>query len=1555
MFYSDPPATGRRPGSVMCAPDGSGTKDHKKAEKLAADAGKVRQITSFFGGGSSRPRQSSSTAGDSSSAVAGPSSLAVSSSAIIDVDADSLGMDSDINPPPIDSRGILLRRLQVVISTLPSGIPLASASDLLASFAVDPITLVGPGQDAWEDIIHGMFDRLTYEGGRPRNAIEISQIIRRGEMGMDAFAIWLEKCFFALNISAAMVEDRIERIIQGMLLLGATTSAELPSIPTPPPRERSPEPKAVTIPIGCPGQELPLKEGKSSFLSYPITLNAHRDLPWGVEFGQKLIIRSYECKRGAQESGVCHPCEKLLRHPAVKGILERKETGNHPNTTFAYLTMDDALNLLRKKNEQINSLKLAGLTLSQTLLVRATHLAAHSRLQIAVGRGDIPRIHSIVANCRKNGDSIFTCIEKIGRAAGGSFNPKSYSQADHQLLYLLLKLGGHAVAELGHRCLGLPSISTAKRHIATVPLIVSPGAPTAQEMLQNLDTLYPNPHPLHLMVPEDLDEIKVEGRMRWDPRSNKILGAEELHTGLAQNLVHLASEATVAAISSFSDVPVRNIAHPFLVAPTCKREAATDQRILLEAALSAAKAKVAHIGGRPYCFSSDGDNKRRNATILFTFIRELDRNGDLFKKSGDLPLFDYHCGEDDLIGNIDIKHILKRLRNTLIRILASTIDGVVLLQELIKQHLQRDSSHSSHHIDKVLNPNDRQNVKLMYDLLSAIAMLPEAKETDTPTFKNTRRILRLLGCLYRHILEAYTNINLSLHEQLVHISAAMHLMLALYNKEAGRFVPSQTYFDFMTAGKNLFFCVAKTQLEDPDGKFWIIQPGSDPLEKTFGGVRTITASDSNTDMYQLGSRLTAAMECGNILAEHPEWASDPRRLKLPVWHEVAGDVSAKIDHISPRIWVGDTRVKNVSTRTTWMAGKRAAEADLHAAFLEPPFDSMHKTGGFNIFCPFGENKVVLITPPRPDERDEDPDESDLGRAPDFTSGTAPPTFTAADPDAPFLPDIDDMAQGAVSSLDSAAKVHDAYLAIPGSNKQQHKATILRIFSSRFSISESRDRLKRVRAFSRHDVSLNSSNSDELIPGEPAVVVQDPAAIFVRSNGFTWLAVVSISGITCGTKHVDTLPKRLLGEPNVRARVQIMELVPAKNTPRVGSEEGDWEWSGKFVTTAGTSKICEVDGSAIQLLDPAVLPASYSSKNAMPTYHFKSVELVAIAAAMEMRTRSTKKLPEVAFGSTFPYRTSAGFACFVCNKDGSSLLQEEGLCTLCPKATLSVKSAYKLVEHMAIHILFDRNPPLDRNLNLCGFCLGTNCSIVLVKSKGGDGAIRIDMKKSRCPNLANLGLVTAAKSTDRSPCTQRPFTCPVSPCADTVWKYKHQYELAEGEEVALRTISTRKTRSSKKKKKVNFRISEEHSTEAALGEFSQLSDDSDEEGEPEISDSSRSSTPDIDDIIHSPTQLRPLSPDDDLPEPSALFVASQPPTHPIAPSCSDEPPAIVVDQVESAADPICHASDPAPMTTGHDSNTSSGRPKPRRIPKRLADSMESAADDPAPLVTSTDAQ
>ncbi|KAJ7807189.1 hypothetical protein B0H14DRAFT_2183430, partial [Mycena olivaceomarginata] len=41
------------------------------------------------------------------------------------------------------------------------------------------------------------------------------------------------------------------------------------------------------------------------------------------------------------------------------------------------------------------------------------------------------------------------------------------------------------------------------------------------------------------------------------------------------------------------------------------------------------------------------------------------------------------------------------------------------------------------------------------------------------------------------------------------------------------------------------------------------------------------------------------VECQNILGEHPEWSRGPRGLRLPIWRDTAGDVSSKIDHITP--------------------------------------------------------------------------------------------------------------------------------------------------------------------------------------------------------------------------------------------------------------------------------------------------------------------------------------------------------------------------------------------------------------------------------------------------------------------------------------------------------------------------------------------------------------------------------------------------------------------------------------------------------------------------------
>lgn len=139
-------------------------------------------------------------------------------------------------------------------------------------------------------------------------------------------------------------------------------------------------------------------------------------------------------------------------------------------------------------------------------------------------------------------------------------------------------------------------------------------------------------------------------------------------------------------------------------------------------------------------------------------------------------------------------------------------------------------------------------------------------------------------------------------------------------------MPVQSYTDIIIMTKNAFFCVAKTKVDNPSGKFYLISLRTDCLETFFGLVRTAVGTDANVDMLQLGSHTSGLAEVAVILAEHPEWDYGMCRLTLPVFSKEGGEFTSKADHISPRDWCGDISVVNVNLHTCWLLGcKKAAE------------------------------------------------------------------------------------------------------------------------------------------------------------------------------------------------------------------------------------------------------------------------------------------------------------------------------------------------------------------------------------------------------------------------------------------------------------------------------------------------------------------------------------------------------------------------------------------------------------------------------------------------------
>ncbi|KAL6299447.1 hypothetical protein BKA93DRAFT_819930 [Sparassis latifolia] len=621
--------------------------------------------------------------------------------------------------------------------------------------------------------------------------------------------------------------------------------------------------------------------------------------------------------------------------------------GIHENTPWEYHTVASMQVSLERKNAQIESL--AGLT-SRSYMVRGRALDGHKRFLLSVASSDLhSRVHKVVSIARRKGSSIHAIVCKLDEAVSRISSTYSYNEIDFQRSYLLWKLGGQRAADVAHRSLGLPSISTTRRRFIVQPIQPSPAMPTADEMDQNLKTYFPSftrrsNSPLVLGFVMSVDEMKLEERMRWDPATNMILGIYCLRRG----------DATVIALTALSSDHHDSMAHPFVVSGTCKREGAEIHRDLLRNAVDAFRRNVAsaEVRCKLYCIASDGESRRAKALALLTMSHELALSSAIYKLLQPLELFNRLVGEDDLTCDKDWNTFSRDFRNTLLRKSGITMTQHILSRPMIKRHLSDGLDMSSQTCEALLSPNDPQDVVLALRLLNAISMLPPPAPNATPIYREARRTLNILGRIYYHLLEAFTNIHLSLVEELIHLSAAAHLILALYTTDKGGFIPAPLLLDVMIMVKNVFFCIAKTIVDNPDGSFWIILLGTDPLENIFALVRTMVGNDSNADQLQFASRATGATQCSKILKEHPEWDRGPRRLHVKPLHQQGDDISAKYDHLNAVSWIGDVTVRNVVLQSQWLQG------------LGMPIDILH---------PFGDGKVVYVNGLRTGEAEEEYD------------------------------------------------------------------------------------------------------------------------------------------------------------------------------------------------------------------------------------------------------------------------------------------------------------------------------------------------------------------------------------------------------------------------------------------------------------------------------------------------------------------------------------------------------------------------------------------------------
>lgn len=360
-------------------------------------------------------------------------------------------------------------------------------------------------------------------------------------------------------------------------------------------------------------------------------------------------------------------------------------------------------------------------------------------------------------------------------------------------------------------------------------------------------------------------------------------------------------------------------ARPVLVSGDCKKETGPQHARVIQAILDGVNAIKEKTRIRFVSLASDGEKRRATSLIQLTLKNILNEDSPIYTLLSDLSFMDFHVGDDDITCDKDWKHIFKRLRNLLVRQRGVVVNNVRITPQILKEHL-RQAGYSPQHIGAIFNPKDLQDVKLALDLLKDIWNLPRHANEASPGFAAAREAIWVLGRTIFHLVYPFLCLDLSLSEQIEHLSAASHSFLALYSKAGMEFIPTELYCDIQHLIKNAIFCVAKAKKDRPNSKFFLILLGTDRLEELFGILRTMIGNDANLDILQLIGRLAGTTEVANILARYPHWDRGPRRLNCPAMSRDSTEISTFADHIKPGLWRGDVFVKNVSIRTSWSRG-----------------------------------------------------------------------------------------------------------------------------------------------------------------------------------------------------------------------------------------------------------------------------------------------------------------------------------------------------------------------------------------------------------------------------------------------------------------------------------------------------------------------------------------------------------------------------------------------------------------------------------------------------------
>ena len=266
----------------------------------------------------------------------------------------------------------------------------------------------------------------------------------------------------------------------------------------------------------------------------------------------------------------------------------------------------------------------------------------------------------------------------------------------------------------------------------------------------------------------------------------------------------------------------------------------------------------------------------------------------------------------------------------------------------LRSHLVQLPHIDSSSVESLIDPADKQNVPKAVNLIQSINQLKHLNTYGhSPSQISEHRSLVVIGEIFSSFVDAFTTASMCLSDQLILLSKYAHAIFAVYSRHSTDFMTSALYADSQAIVKDVYFCVAKQKLLNPQANFYIMHCGTDRLETDFCLART-QSHHRNFDILDLAGKLATSSLIDSIYARNPTLDAGSRRLK------VTGVIG--VDHLNPKSWDGDVNVNAVSLQLCWEEGRRLASSLISSVYPGDPiidFGAVFRLADHDLLRPGG--------------------------------------------------------------------------------------------------------------------------------------------------------------------------------------------------------------------------------------------------------------------------------------------------------------------------------------------------------------------------------------------------------------------------------------------------------------------------------------------------------------------------------------------------------------------------------------------------------------------------